>query len=289
NVVILGSKLGQFWPGLEWGFYISLFGLLGWLLVPSFKVLLSPSLKAGEIRSWMQSGDESKLSWLARGWLQAGFLQASSRVRLEAALVQPSELPAAVEVAFGELDDALKAEIKKHALMVFLSTSISQNGRLDALSVLAFDFRLIHRLAKTCGYRPSILELSRLYIRIFAATLIAGAVEDLDVGAVAARVTEASISSIPGIDLMAPAVGIAMKSATEGTINGMVTLRLGYVTKAILLERGLHADRAELRREANVWARQEIRPLTQDEIRKRFNPMKHTVNWLNRFRKDKEP
>ena len=66
------------------------------------------------------------------------------------------------------------------ATTVFLTTAVSQSGRLDALLVLAAQSRMVWRVAHLYYQRPSVRELIHLYANVAATSFVAGELDDLE-------------------------------------------------------------------------------------------------------------
>jgi Domain of unknown function (DUF697) len=138
---------------------------------------------------------------------------------------------------------------------VFLSTAISQNGRLDALMVLVTQTRLVWRLAHFYYQRPSLRDLVHLYANVGATVFLVSELEDLDIEhqvepVIASALAGSAASLVPGASLLA---GVITQAILDGAANAFLTLRIG-----VLCQRycgSLTAvDRRGLRRSASVTA-----------------------------------
>jgi len=139
----------------------------------------------------------------------------------------------ALEVAIRHLDARADDLIRSTAATVFLSTAISQNGRLDALMVLAAQSRLVWRLAHLYDQRPSLPDLVRLYANVAATAFVATELEDLDIGeqvepVIASTLAGSAASLLPGASLVA---GIVTQSILDGAANAFLTLRIGVLCR----------------------------------------------------------
>lgn len=145
----------------------------------------------------------------------------------------PGEDPVAVEAALKVLDSRANEIVKATASAVFVSTAISQSGRLDALMVLAAQSRMVWQVAHVYNQRPSLGELTRLYANVAASAFASAQMEDLDVGeqvetVLAPIIGSSLVSVIPGVN----AVAILLVNAiVEGSANAFMTLRVGAITK----------------------------------------------------------
>jgi hypothetical protein len=160
-----------------------------------------------------------------------------------------------IENALTVLDATADDIVKETASRVFVSTAISQNGRLDALMVLAEQSRLIWRVAHVYNQRPSVSEFGRLYANVGATLFAASAIEDLDISEQVEPVVKAAVggavaSLVPGV---ASVSSIVMHSILDGTANAYLTLRVGIICRGYC-QSITAIDRRGLRRNASVTA-----------------------------------
>jgi hypothetical protein len=138
---------------------------------------------------------------------------------------------AAVEAALDRLDTRAEAMIRSTATTVFLSTAISQNGRLDALMVLVAQSRLVWRLAHLYYQRPSLRDLAVLYANVAATVFLVSELEDMDIDqqvepVVASALAGSMVSLVPGASLVA---SVIVQSILDGAANAFLTLRIGVM------------------------------------------------------------
>lgn len=153
------------------------------------------------------------------------------------------------------LDEEARRVIKETATTVFVSTAISQSGRLDGLMVLLAQARMVWRLAHLYHQRPSLKEMLDLYANVALTTLLVTGLEDMDIAeqvepVIAAALSGSLASVVPGVNVVATMV---TNSIIEGTANAFLVLRVGVVTRRYCgaLER---LERKSLRRFASVEA-----------------------------------
>lgn len=167
------------------------------------------------------------------------------------ALNDRSSIESALKVLDAKADDV----IKRTASTLFVTTAVSQNGRLDALMVLAEQTRLIWQVAHIYNQRPTLRDFGRLYANVGATLFAASELEDLDVRqqiepVIKAAVGGAAASLVPGI---ASVASIVMNSVLDGTANAYLTLRVGIICQTYC--RSITAvDRREARRHASIAA-----------------------------------
>lgn len=139
-----------------------------------------------------------------------------------------------IEKRFNNID----SKIKKYGKHVFIMTAISQNSRLDTVSVLILNFRMINDLIKSTGFRPNNFQMLKIYWRVMVTGAFAYATSEVVDMADESILSELSsnIGESIGSALFGKFLGIFAKSLADGAVNGLFTLRLGYVTKRYLQE-----------------------------------------------------
>lgn len=140
-----------------------------------------------------------------------------------------SNLDGAIQKLSTEADNITKDT----ASAVFLTTAISQNGKLDALTVFITQSRMVWRIAHLYYQRPSLRELSYLYGNVGAATLLASQIEDINISEQLEPVLKSFVKNSAGkvIPIIGPTANIIMDSLLEGSTNAFLTLRVGILTK----------------------------------------------------------
>lgn len=138
-----------------------------------------------------------------------------------------------IEQALKVLDQEANNAIKRNATAVFLTTAISQSGRLDAFTVLLAQIRMVWQVASIFNQRPSLRELGQLYANVAATAFVAGELDDLDISQqidpIIGSVLGASLTSaVPGVQTVAI---IITNSLLTGAANAYLTLRVGAISK----------------------------------------------------------
>ena len=158
-----------------------------------------------------------------------------------------------IEKAIKVLNKQSDILIKQNATTVFLTTAISQSGRLDAITVLIAQIRMVWQVAHVYYQRPSLREMLQLYANVAGTAFIAGELNDLDISQqvepIITSVLGASLTgSIPGITNVA---GIVTNSLLTGSANAYLTLRVGAITKQYCGSL-LKKERSVIRRSASL-------------------------------------
>ena len=159
----------------------------------------------------------------------------------------------------------INQRIREWAKSVFMITAISQNSRFDTISVMYLNLRMISDVISASGFRPTNRQLFRMYASILTTALITYAVSealtisgsvapfdfgDLDTAsdAVGDDVMDVDADNVEfnemvddpeGMSLYSilrriRIPGVVVSAALDGTVNALMTLRLGYITRAYL-------------------------------------------------------
>jgi hypothetical protein len=189
------------------------------------------------------------------------------RHRLIARAVEPAA--PAIEDALRPLDDLAEGEMRKEASLVFVSTAVSQSGRLDALFVLVAQTRLIWKIAHVYWQRPTAREFLFLYANVAGSVFAAQSLEDIDMAEVLEPVVPAVVQAagLGATVVLAPVATVLADATFQGTVNALLTLRVGCITRRYC--RGLPVpDRRAVRRAASREAAAMLPSLIAEPLRK---------------------
>lgn len=116
---------------------------------------------------------------------------------------------------------------------VFLSTAISQNGRLDAFMVLMAQMRLVWNISNLYNQRPNPREMLWLYSNVAGSTFLASKLEDVDISQQVTPIVSKVMGNMAGgaIPGFATASSMLTNMIFEGTVNAFLTLRVGAITR----------------------------------------------------------
>lgn len=176
----------------------------------------------------------------------------------------PLHTTADVQAALQVLHQTAEQATQSTAASVLVSTAVLQNGRLDGLIVLAQQVRLVWRVARIYGLRPSVRQLSYLYANVGACMLLADSLDALDIGALTAPLvqaaTPAALGSVPG---MAGLGNLLLNSLASGSANAFLTLRVGLMATAYCAPLQ-QPERASIRTSATLRAAQLLGHIAKD-------------------------
>jgi hypothetical protein len=137
-----------------------------------------------------------------------------------------------IEEALSVLGKKSDEIIQQTASTVFISTAISQSGRLDAFLVLSAQSRMVWRIARLYYQRPTLRDLIQLYANVAGTAFLASEFEDIDISEQVEPVLSSTLGAlavtIPGVQL---AASILVNSVLTGTANAFLTLRVGIIAR----------------------------------------------------------
>jgi hypothetical protein len=159
-----------------------------------------------------------------------------------------------VEEALSVLGKKSDEIIQQTASTVFISTAISQSGRLDAFLVLSAQSRMVWRIARLYYQRPTLRDLIQLYANVAGTAFLASEFEDIDITEQVEPVLSSTLGAlavaIPGVQL---AASILVNSVLTGTANAFLTLRVGIIARRYCGSLVI-AEKRTLRRAASAEA-----------------------------------
>ncbi len=156
--------------------------------------------------------------------------------------------------------------IKEWGKTVFMVTAISQNSKFDTISVMYMNYKMIEDIILSSGFRPNNRQMFKMYVNILSTALITYCMSEalsttssvapfdfgdfnddlsdsvtesgLDMEEVdidfSGEVSETEGMSIYSILRRIRIPGVVIGSVVDGTLNALMTLRIGYITRAYL-------------------------------------------------------
>ena len=159
-----------------------------------------------------------------------------------------------IEDALALLGKQADELIQKTASAVFMSTAISQSGRLDAFLVLSAQSRMVWRIAHLYYQRPTLRDLMHLYANVAATAFMASELDDIDLNEQVQPVLSSTLGavagSLPGLQV---AASLIVTSVLTGTANAFLSLRVGIIAKRYCGSLVI-AEKKTLRRSAGAEA-----------------------------------
>ena len=159
-----------------------------------------------------------------------------------------------VEEALALLAKKSDEIIQQTASTVFISTAISQSGRLDAFLVLSAQSRMVWKIGRLYYQRPTFRELTQLYANVAGTAFLASELDDVDISEQVEPILSSALGAlavtIPGVQL---AASILVNSVLTGAANAFLTLRVGIIARRYCGSLVI-AEKRTLRRTASAEA-----------------------------------
>jgi uncharacterized membrane protein len=227
----LGERLKIIHPFVAYGFYLIvavLFVLL--VLRPLFLIIFSPTFSMDSLFTEEENARKNFQMYrrVAKNLASENFLSEDEKASLIASQDDALALKASLGTIF---DTTIKKELNKiiieNAESVFLSTAISQNGRLDAIAVFVINLKLIKELVLKCGFRPSYPALGRLSFNVLTSAIIAENLEEINFN---------ELFPAKGINALTelPFLKTILGSLAQGVGNALLALRVGIICRNFL-------------------------------------------------------
>lgn len=226
SVLEVGERLSNIHLYVSYVFYVLVFLIVYILLLRPMNIIaFKKPLRLHLDKEALELKDYQKMKSIL---LDLAYVSDESKAKLKEAKT--------IETLKTLVDDLMNKVIKKevmniiktHAKTVMISTAISQNGRLDFLTVVVVNIKMISKIVEAIGFRPSYPELAKLIIQVMTTALVAEGLENIDLNDVLPQQTLNSIGEIPFIKPI-------LSSTTQGISNALLTLRMGIVTREFLI------------------------------------------------------
>ena len=126
-----------------------------------------------------------------------------------------------------------KSIIREHAIQVGLVTAISQSENLDTMFMAIYELNLIKRLVFLYGFRPSDAKLMRIYMMVLKNALMTYGLESV-ANNLATGIVQKIGGALTSIPALGSVVSTVISSASQGVINGGLTVIIGHQTLSYL-------------------------------------------------------
>lgn len=257
SVISIAEELGRMHPYAEIGFYIFIVLALYLLVIqPLLSVLIVPVIAINELAE--EKVDPARCRQIAKYLLKRGNLKGDEKAQLKIAWDRGSGLLDPLQKILSQRMERIDVVIRQHAVLAFVSTAISQSGRLDGIAVLIANLRMMRAITRECGFRPALPELAKMYVRVLIAGIVATALEEFD------QLEELFLELGMNVLGEIPFLSVIVSSLLQGFANALLTLRIGYLTKSYMLAAGRGFQPTSARIAANKEARSKILPVTKE-------------------------
>lgn len=241
NVIQVGERLTPIHPYLAYGFYVLALILLYLLVINPLRIIFfAPTFK---IEALNDVQDQKTYKKAARIILKLDYISDEERDALLAHMDDEKLEEAIKDVFQGSIRREVDAIIVSNAQTVLLTTAISQNGNLDMLAVIFSNLRMIKDITRRCGFRVGYARLAKLSLNVLVTALIAEGLEDIDINQSMPSKMGETIRDIPIVRSMT-------NSVFQGISNGMLTCRVGIVTRKYLFLESRLLNKRQIRMQA---------------------------------------
>ncbi|MFA7417856.1 MAG: DUF697 domain-containing protein [Acholeplasma sp.] len=231
SIMQIGEQLKSVHEYAPYVFYALAFLLVYILIIrPVMIILFSPSFSIDTTLDKNPKREYRIYKRVAKRILEQEDLPDGMRDNLKDSMHDPFLLRDALNNVYNKhMKKKLNKVIRQHAKTVMVSTAISQNGRLDFITVIVVNIKMIKEIVVLCGFRPSYRNLAKLVVNVFVTALIAEGLENINLNDVIPTSTMKMLGDIP---LIRP----VMSSVIEGVSNALLTLRIGIVARKYLFD-----------------------------------------------------
>lgn len=281
DIITIGDKIGEITHVyVEYVFYVILFLLfILYLGKPLIRVWKAPEFPKLSVDDYTSVKD---LRMFARKLVDnCSYIQDEKQrnehkrqllksIRYHSAEAEPLRTLISNEIALRIDGDkslnilGINNRIKEWGKTVFMITALSQNSKFDTLTVLVLNYRMIADIVRASGFRPTKLQLFKLYVKVLTTALITYCTSQVfnDMNGVApfdflddisSDDVEVDVDDITDFEVDVNAEGgfvsgvinslkniqipgFVVGSLSDGCVNALMTMRIGYVTKAYLTE-----------------------------------------------------
>ena len=241
-VIDLGEKLRNIGTWLEWTFYVLVAALVFLGIINPIRIIVTSPTFNSEL-SIEDSKNRKSLKMVAKNMIKANDLN-EKNTDLLLNYQSYEELQINLQIVF---DEQIRKDLNKimirNAKTVLISTALCQNARVDMITVFTVDINMVKQLVVKCGFRPNMVNLSKLLVKIFSTALIADGLQSLSMDDILPQSATNAIKEIPFIKPV-------MSSVTQGLINALLTLRIGCVARKYLFKDGSCITKEDIRRTA---------------------------------------
>lgn len=247
NIITIGERIGDMTHVFfEYAFYVLLVVLaIVFILVPTFRILRMPSLPEMDVDECEPLRKTKKLAKRLADTSDDPEFKDRIAAAANDAVALRDTVKKELDKRFGEA----RKEILKAAAYSFASTSVSQNNAIDTISVLMINCKLVYKVIQSTGFRPNMSQLVRVYVSVMSGAFLAHITQS----GVERGMTTVVNSFVKGLKNI-PFGDVIMGSAIDGTINALMTLRVGNLALSYLKKGAKgHLSDAELKA-ANISA-----------------------------------
>lgn len=262
SIINLGERLALIHRYVAYGFYGLSFILVWFLIINPIRIIMfSPAFNIETVLDKPSKKRYLTYKKVAKNLMKNDDISQREKEDLKKAIKDPEELLISLQHLYNTtIKKKVNKVIFKHTKTVIITTAVSQNGRLDFFATLTVNIRMIKEIVVTCGFRPSFKNLAKLVVRVMSTALIAEGLENIEF-------TELLPSSTQGFFKSIPFARIITDSIAQGISNGILTLRVGIVTRKYLFADSKELTKETIRKGAFVETMKTIPAIIKDSFK----------------------
>ncbi len=260
DIITLGEKVSELHT---WAGYViyDIIGIITLCLVviPTLRIIFTPEMKGHKVKNIHDMSAEELDKYIEQ-------LRLSKEQRTH--IAQANDRSDVVKAILDERKEQADDIIRSTAETVFVITAVSQNKSVDMISTLSMNVRMISRLIRQQGYRPSYIQLFKLYVSVISSSIIIGSVDelmdDIDLG---------SLVGMTGLKL----AGSILKSGDNGAANAYNTVKVGKSTIKYLEEgpQEFQENKKSVKHEIRRNARKELPRVVTSGLKNSVNMLRN--------------
>lgn len=242
-VLDLGEKLRNINKYVEYAFYAIVVLIVFFGIINPIRIIVnSPSFSSEVVDN--QSRKQRKTYRLVAKNIAKNNDLSEEHKKLLLNYKNYDELQLNLQIVF---EKAIRPQLNdimiRKAKTVLISTAICQNARVDMITVFTVDINMVKELVVRCGFRPNMVNLSRLLTKIFTTALIAEGLQSISMDDILPQSATNALKELPFVKPI-------ISSITQGLANALLTLRIGCVARRYLFKDGACITKEDIRRQA---------------------------------------
>ncbi len=229
EIIDIADRLSKMHPSIAWVFYVFVGAfLLFFFIIPIFQLFLKPSLNLKELDG--ESPSEKEVKRAVRIITRKGRVELEEKQSIQKALKESNDVRVPLRAIIDKRAEGIDADIWKYSKAVFITTAISQFGKLDAFFLIVNNFQMLKLIFARYPYRPSLFQMVHIYVRVLILSLTALSIEELSDRSIIEEI-------FPRIH---PIGGRTLASVVQGVTYAFITYRIGLFAKEFFMMPKVH-------------------------------------------------
>lgn len=242
-VLDLGEKLRNINKYVEYAFYVVVVLIVFFGIINPIRIIVNSPSFSSEVVDNQSRKQRKTYRLVAKNIVKNNDLSEEHK-KLLLNYKNYDELQLNLQIVF---EKAIRPQLNdimiRKAKTVLISTAICQNARADMITVFTVDINMVKELVVRCGFRPNMVNLSKLLTKIFTTALIAEGLQSISMDDILPQSATNALKELPFVKPI-------ISSITQGLANALLTLRIGCVARRYLFKDGACITKEDIRRQA---------------------------------------